>query len=239
MSDPVRLLDGGADEFEAELLRAGRADAVSAHSRKQILAGVGIGGLLTASTMASGVRAAAKTWVTTLGAGTVSAIAIWAGVHAVTSKPAPLPVPAAAKVAAPVRAAVQQQPSEPVVASTADPEPAPATAAPPPKPAAHNATTPDTSLAAELTAIEQARAAFLAHDYGQALRLLDDYSRRFPKPQLRSEATVMRVESLARRGDRDGAARIGRDFLQNHPNGPYAQRVRSLIGEGSASGHAP
>jgi TolA-binding protein len=239
MSDPVRLLDGGADEFEAELLRAGRADAVSAHSRKQILAGVGIGGLLTASTMATGVRAAAKGWLTTLGAGTVSAVAIWAGVHAVTSKPAALPLPPAAKVAAPVHAVVPPKPAEPAAVNAAEPAPAPATAPQPSKPSLRNASASDTSLTAELTAIEQARAAFLAHDYGQALRSLDDYARRFPKQQLRSEATVLRVESLAGRGDRDTAARVGRDFLQNHPNGPYAQRVRSLIGEGSASAHAP
>ena len=239
MSDPVRLLDGGADEFEAELLRAGRQDAMSAHSRKQILAGVGIGGLLTASTMASGVRAAAKGWLTALGAGTVSAVAIWAGVHAATS-PATSPLAVAAKVTAPVHAAVQPKPPEPVVTTAAaDPEPAPVAATVPAKAAARAATPADTSLAAELAALEQARAAFLAHDYGQALRLLDDYGRRFPKRQLASEATVLRVESLAGRGDREGAARVGHDFLQNHPNGPYAQRVRSLIGEGSASGHAP
>jgi TolA-binding protein len=239
MSDPVRLLDGGADEFEAELLRAGRADAVSADSRKQILAGVGLGGLLTASTMATGVRAAGKGWLTTLGAGTVGAVAIWAGVHALTSRPAAVPPPPPpAPLAAPVQKAAPPSP-EAATAVNAEPAPAPATPPPAPKPSLHNAMTADTSLAAELAALEQARAALLGHDYGQALHSLDEYARRFPKPQLRSEATVLRVESLAGRGDRDAAARIGRDFLQNHPNGPYAQRVRSLIGEGSASVHAP
>ena len=93
--------------------------------------------------------------------------------------------------------------------------------------------TREASLTQELGALEQARRAFLARDYTQALRLLDDYSRRFPKKQLASEATVLRIESLAARGDHDAAARVGHDFLQSHPNGPYAQRVRSVIGDGT------
>jgi TolA-binding protein len=238
MNDPVRLLDGGADDFEVELLRAGRADAMSAQSRRQILAGIGIGGLLTASTVASGVRAAAKGWLTTLGAGTVSAVAIWAGVHAVTHQPAPAPVPQAPKVAAAPTS--DPTPLATAQATEAAPEPEPVLpAAAPMKSFTRTAPVTDSSLAAELAAIEQARGAFLSHDYGQALRLLDDYSRRFPKQTLGSEATVLRIESLAGRGDKDSAARIGREFLQNHPNGPYARRVRSLIGEGSASARTP
>jgi TolA-binding protein len=239
MSDPVRLLDGAADEFEAELLRAGRADAMTVDSRRQILAGIGIGGLLTASTVASGVRAAAKGWFTTLGAGTVSVVAIWAGVHAVTSKPAAPPVPAAPKVAAQLKAVPSPRAPEPVAAPAPEAETSPAPATVTARVTPHPAATIDTSLTAELAAVDQARAAVLSHDYGQALRLLDDYAHRFPKRQLASEATVLRVESLAGRGDHDGAARVGRAFLQNHPNGPYAQRVRSLIGEGSASAHTP
>jgi TolA-binding protein len=242
MNDPVRLLDGGADEFEAELLRAGRADAMSAHSRKQILAGIGIGGLLTASTVASGVRAAAKGWLTTFGAGTVSVVAIWVGVHAVTSKPAAAPVPVAAKVSATTAARVPDgKPTPADVTPTAEPEPdrAPISAVAVPKPLPRTPANTDSSLAAELSALEQARSAFLGHDYTQALRLLDDYAHRFPKQKLGSEATVLRIESLAGRGDRDSAARVGHDFLQNHPNGPYAQRVRSVIGEGSASARTP
>jgi TolA-binding protein len=240
MNDPVRLLDGGADDFEAELLRAGRADAMPAQSRRQILAGIGIGGLLTASTVASGVRAAAaKGWLATLGAGTVGAVAIWAGVHALNKQPAavvtaPSPKLVAAQPAGPARAVTATKP-----AAAPEPEPVPAPAAPPQRALAHAGPATDSSLTAELTAIEQARKAVLGHDYTQALRLLDDYARRFPKQTLASEATVLRIESLAGRGSRDDAARLGREFLQNHPNGPYARRVRSLIGEGSASASTP
>lgn len=243
MNDPVRLLEIGADEFEAELLRAGRSDAMSAQSRTQILAGIGIGGLLTASTVATGVRAAAKGWLATAGVGTVGALAVWAGVHTLStgSKPAP-----AAQHAVPVAAAAPKLPaSEPIEAPAAAPlagnvspeaEPVPAVA--PPKVTAHAAPSTEDSLSDELAMIEQARTAVVHQDYAQALRLLDDYRHHFAKHRLRSEATVLRIEALAGRGDRDAASRVGREFLQNHPNGPYAQRVRSVIGDTAPSTRA-
>src|SRR6266511_4248644 len=232
MNDPVRLLETGASDFEAELLRAGRSDAMSNRSRAQILAGIGIGGLLTASTVATGVRAAAsKGWLATAGVGAAGALAIWAGVRSQAPQPTP-PAPVAVQVAPAARAA--RPTPEPAIASVAEPEaPAPAT------PVRVRATPVerDASLTAELAALEQARGAFLRRDYSQTLRLLDEYAHRFPKRQLGSEATVLRIEALAARGDKQSATRIGRDFLQSHPNGPYAQRVRSVVGDASA--HAP
>ncbi len=242
MNDPVRLLEVGADEFEAELLRAGRSDVMPAHSRKQILAGIGIGGLLTASTVATGVRAAAKGWLTTAGVGTVGALAVWAGVHTLSAGSKPTAV--APHVAVP--AAVHQTPAmEPVVAPPAPPvadtmsseaESVPATS--PVRSAPRVPAGTDHSLAAELSVIDQARSALANRDYTQTLRLLDDYSHHFSKHRLRSEATVLRIEALAGRGDRDAATRVGRDFLQSHSNGPYAQRVRSVIGDAAPSTRA-
>jgi hypothetical protein len=241
MNDPVRLLEIGADEFEAELLRAGRSDAVPAHSRKQILAGIGIGGLLTASTVATGVRAAAKSWLVTAGVGTVGALAVWAGVHTFSAGPKPSVVvqhgpPAAAhrlSAAEPVAATPAALPAD-----TVSPAPEPIPPAAPVKSAPRLAAGTDDSLSAELTVIDQARSALLSRDYAQTLRLLDDYSHRFAKHRLRTEATVLRIEALAGRGDRDAATRVGRDFLQNHPNGPYAQRVRSVLGDTAPSTRA-
>jgi len=235
MNDPVRLLEIGADEFEAELLRAGRSDAMPAHSRKQILAGIGIGGLLTASTVATGVRAAAKGWLTTAGVGTVGALAVWAGVHTFSagskSTTVAQHVTPPAVVHKPSAAEPVVAPPAAVVADAVSPEPEPVPATAPLRSSPRLAAGTDESLTAELTAIDQARSALLARDYSQTLRLLDDYSRHFSKHRLRSEATVLRIEALAGRGDRDAATRVGREFLQNHPNGPYAQRVRSVIGD--------
>lgn len=239
MSDPTRLLEDGTDEFEASLLRAGRSDAMSSRSRRQILAGIGIGGLLTASTVASGVRAAGKGWFAKAGLGAASALAIWAGVRATHPDPSPdpasAPAAAPAQVAAPRAAPVGPPAVEQLPEAELPPETAktPASRTPARAAAAETRAEREASLTRELGAIEQARRAFLARDYSQSLRLLDDYARRFPKRQLASEATVLRIETLAARGDHDAAARVGRDFLQSHPNGPYAQRVRSVIGDGA------
>lgn len=237
MSDPTRLLELGADEFEASLLRAGRSDAMPARSRSQILAGIGIGGLLTASTVATGVRAAAKGWFAKATLGAASALTIWAGVRAMhPSSSAPEAAPVATTPRAPARTPAPQPMAAPAEEPVAAPEPA--TGEPSKAPAAntYRSALPsnEASLRQELGAIEQARRAFLAHDYTQSLRLLDEYTRKFPKRQLGSEATVLRIEALAARGDRETASRIGHVFLQSHPNGPYAQRVRSVIGDGTS-----
>ena len=65
----------------------------------------------------------------------------------------------------------------------------------------------------------------------EPLRLLDAYQTRFPRRSLGTEATVLRIETLTKRGDRAQAARLGRDFLARNADGPYARRVRSLLGE--------
>jgi TolA-binding protein len=237
MSDPTRLLELGADEFEASLLRAGRSDAMPAQSRRQILAGIGIGGLLGASTVASGVRAAAKGWFAKATLGVASALTIWAGVRAThPSPPATEAAPVAVAPRAPARNAAPRPAAAPAEEPAAAPEPAAAerSKAPAVNVPRSALASNEASLRQELGAIEQARRAFLAHDYTQSLRLLDEYTRKFPKRQLGSEATVLRIEALAARGDRDTASRIGHDFLQSHPNGPYAQRVRSVIGDGTA-----
>jgi len=238
MSDPKPLIHGGANEFEAVLLRAGQSDELPTTSRRRIMTGLGIGGgILSASTVASGVKAtSAKGFFSALGLGAVGAVAVgavavWTGVSALT--PAH---PVEAK--SPVANVVAPPPAPPVApAPTADTkvevpttpievtEPLAAKA-----PARAHDRAPET-LSLELSALEQARAALGRRDYGVALRLLDDYARRFPKRRLDSEATVLRIETLAARGDRAAAVRLGNQFLATHANGPYARRVKSLIGE--------
>lgn len=234
MSDPEPLLRGGASDFEADLLRAGRADELSSTSRRRIMTGIGIGGgILSATTIASGVNAtSAKSILATLGLGgavsAVSAVAIWAGISALSPAPPPPPPPARAPLVAPTPPRAPPAPDTESVTPTDTPtEVAPLPAkAPVPRGAERGAE----SLSLELAALEQSRAALAGRNYSTALRLLDDYARRFPKRRLDSEATVLRIEALAARGDRAAAARIGNQFLATHANSPYARRVRSLIG---------
>ena len=157
------------------------------------------------------------------GGGTLSALAIWTGVEVWDANEAAPTAPAPAVVVnapAPIRAQASPPPIEaapPVVAAPERPtRPLPAEAA---------------NLTEELSLLEDARRALSAKDYGLALKTLDAYSRRFPRRKMGSEATVLRIETLAAKGDDAAAGEIGRAFLRAQPRSPYAKRVRSLIGE--------
>jgi TolA-binding protein len=236
MNDPRPLLRSGANDFEANLLRAGRADELPAASRRRIMLGLGVGGsILSATTIASGVKAtSAKSLFATLCVGgavsAVSGVAIWAGITALSPDPAPAEAPIArAPVVAP-----QPTPPTPAVSSVTVTE-VPDEAAPAAKASASRSSERGAeTLSLELAALEQSRAALVQRDYSTALRLLDDYTRRFPKRRLDSEATVLRIETLAARGDRALASRVGNQFLATHANSPYARRVKSLIADANS-----
>ena len=235
MSDPQPLLRGGASKFEADLLRAGQADELSSTSRRRIMTGLGVGGgLLSATTIASGVNAtSAKSIFATLGLGgaisAVSAVAIWAGISALSPAPPP-PAPPLARAPVVSPSPPPMAPAPPPVAATVTDAPGDVAPLAAKAPVSRSAERSAETLSLELAALEQSRAALGRRDYSTALRLLDDYARRFPKRRLDSEATVLRIEALAARGDRTAATRVGNQFLATHANSPYARRVRSLIG---------
>jgi len=229
--DPERLINESSD-FERELLRAGRSDAMSSESRRAILGALGVGGtLVAAGTIAAGVKATSgKGLLTALGIGGVSAIGVvgvWAGLN--LSEPAPVPAPPLAPNPAPRALVVEAKPAPeaPPPAEVVTPDSrAPSKEAP-----ARAANPVSDPLSLELSAIEAARSALARRDYSRALRLLDEHRKRFPKANLMAEATVLRIEALAASGEKQAAARQGKAFLARDPNGPYARRVRSLIGE--------
>ncbi len=88
----------------------------------------------------------------------------------------------------------------------------------------------ETSVHAELAALEQARSALESGDAARALSWLDAYRVRFPRGSMAPEAAVLRIEALVRTGDMDAAERVGDAFLAGQPQSPYAARIRSLIG---------
>jgi TolA-binding protein len=242
MSDPRRLLDQGANDFEAKLLRAGRRDAPSARNRRRVLAGLGLGSVLSTSVVASagGSKAlssgalGALRWV---GGGAVSVLAVWTGVQAfapakdVVSHSANRPAVALVQRAKPASPATTlSAPTVPETSAQAPSAAKPLSAARAAGPAATQERGRD-SLSAELAALDRARSALASRDTQLALRLLDEYAQRFPKRRLNTEAAVLRIEALAARGDRASAARLGKEFLARQPNGPYARRVSSLIAE--------
>jgi hypothetical protein len=86
-------------------------------------------------------------------------------------------------------------------------------------------------LANELGVIDSARADLSSNRARGALQKLDDYAERYPKGRLGSEARLLRIQALLALGERDAAVRLGKAALERSPNGPYARRIRSLIGE--------
>ena len=85
------------------------------------------------------------------------------------------------------------------------------------------------SLKSERATIELAQAFVRNGDPAAALRTLSEHLRRYPKPQLGPEATLVRIEALLKLGLLTDAQRLGMQFLASQPDGPYAQRVRSLL----------
>jgi hypothetical protein len=136
---------------------------------------------------------------------------------------APAAAPAMVPVAPPARAAA----GAPATASGASTSPhsvAARTTAPSTMPSAGS------SSAAELAMLDQARAAIDHGDAGRGLSLLDAYASRFPRGVMGPEASILRIEALANKGDRAAASREGEAFLRANPTSPYAARIASLLG---------
>lgn len=236
MMDPLPLTQDGATPFETLLLSAGRTDALSSQSRARIHLGLGLGsGMLAASAIATGLKANAVRSVLSFGSAAwisgVGALALFFGAHAfidvrstkMETRPQPVvaqPARAAAP-ALPVRVATPQGESPSVDAIESRRAEA--------KPSVRSL--PGASLAAELRAIEDARRALTRREHAHALRVLDEYAKTFPKQSLGTEATLLRIETLAASGATEAAHQLGTSFLAKHPNGPYARRVRSLLAD--------
>jgi len=248
MSDPTRRALEPSCELEAALLRAGRTRAPE-EARKRALrlaaaalaaSGVAAGasGAATAGgTVVKGASAATLHWISIaglVGAGAVTAAvavarhddALTPSIPATTatqSASATLPKPIVQKTA------VALQPSAPAETPAADlPATARPTATPVPQPA--TSTEPASRIGAELSILEQARAALAAGNPARALSILDEYATRFPHASMAPEAAVLRIEALERAGDAPAARRVADAFLLANPESPYAGRVRSLVG---------
>jgi hypothetical protein len=225
MSDLRRWSEEGASEEERRLLAAHRENP-SDRARNRALVALGVGGAVAASggTAAAGVGLTAK-----IGAA-VAVAALVGGALAYRfsgSPPTATVAPPASASAAPV-AVHEPAPSATVVEPVASaPKPAPSpvksVVTPTPKPAASS------SLAIEVKALEDAQGALNAHDPDGALRILDQYHARFPNGTLGGEETVIRVQALLARGDREKATALANAYATAHPDTPYARRIQALV----------
>jgi Outer membrane lipoprotein len=89
---------------------------------------------------------------------------------------------------------------------------------------------PGTALSSEVALLDLARTALAGHDPKSALAALGNYDRAFPRGALAQEATLMRIDALLQAGDRAGAVALADAFLRADPRGPYAKRVRDMLG---------
>jgi TolA-binding protein len=88
---------------------------------------------------------------------------------------------------------------------------------------------PPSTLAAEVAALDAARAAAASRQFDEALRLIGRYHYDFPAGELAADAEVIAIEALDAKNDRAEATRRGSRFVQQHPDDPHAARIKRLL----------
>jgi hypothetical protein len=238
VSEPVRLRREKGSALEHALLSAGAATDGAADRRAKTLAALGLAGsaALTAGTASaasvSSLSAAAKIgWAKlALGVSLVGAVTAVPVGYYYTHRPAPAvralrPVAApvvAARVAAPPAAPAEQPAEIAPQDETKDETPSRLPHARPAARAVERGT-----LTHELAALDAARAKLADGDAKSALALLDIYGESFPHGRLALEAEVLRIDALAKSGQRQAARQRANAFLRRHPTSVLASRVRA------------
>jgi len=91
------------------------------------------------------------------------------------------------------------------------------------------ALTAPVTLSDELAALKVASGALAAGDAKTALSALDRYDRVLKGQKLRSEATLLRIEALARAGQTDASSDLAQRFVIHNPGSPLVDRARSFV----------
>jgi hypothetical protein len=225
MNEPLRLYLAPESELEWSLLTAGRSYTASASARAKALAAVGMVGITASSSTAASavmkvgvvnwiaaaalVASAAKPAVRYLGLNPEMVAQLGETSDIGAQTPAVLP------------AASEQSPSladsaTPAIVTASRTRAEPKSALPAP-------------LSAELSALESARSALSSGDASAALGELAAYSRNFPRGRLSLEAEVLRIDALARNGQRAAARKRAEAFIKRHPDSVLASRLRIYV----------
>lgn len=205
-------------------------------------AGGGSGG--AGSAASSPVVAALKTPFALALAGAVVAGVAVVAMRAASAPPPAEPPPPATSLAAPPTSALVPPPPVPRPAEEPAPsEEEPGAArdlpeAPPAAPAvlkrargaASASPAAEDTLAAESALVGRARATLDASP-GEALALLEDHARRFPRGELAAERDFLKIKALRRLGRADEARQHARTYATKHPSSPYAPAARTILGE--------
>lgn len=83
-------------------------------------------------------------------------------------------------------------------------------------------------LREEIRLLDLARNAIQAHQPEQALASLDTYTARFDSGAFKQEASVLRIQALAQRGDVTRASSMAKQFVESNPNSPYVGRAARI-----------
>jgi hypothetical protein len=238
MNEPPRLHIEPESELERSLLDAGRSYSASSASRAKVLAALGVVGVTASSTSAASAvtKAGAVKWLaaTALLAGVAIPTARYLARHSATpsssvSAPRASTAPAAAAVSPSALAPIDAHEPSSSVGEAAAIEPAAngANGAP------HDDSKPTSAspLAAELSALDTARAALAAGNPTAALSGLDAYAHNFPHGKLSLEAEVLRIDALAKSGQVAAAQKRAQAFMKRHPDSMLASRVRAYVGK--------
>jgi hypothetical protein len=82
------------------------------------------------------------------------------------------------------------------------------------------------TLEAELAVLDRARTELAAGNQDAALASLDHYDTTLRGTHLTLEARLLRIQTLAAKGDRARAAALARELVTQHPDSPLAERAR-------------
>ena len=88
---------------------------------------------------------------------------------------------------------------------------------------------PPSNLAAEVAALDAARAAAASHQFDQALALISRYHYDFPAGELSADAEVIAIQALDAKNDRAEMTRRASRFVEQHPDDPHVARIKRLL----------
>jgi TolA-binding protein len=89
-------------------------------------------------------------------------------------------------------------------------------------------------LREEIALMDQARAALRSGSPKSALEHLEQYRSRFPSGSFGQEAQALRIEAIASNGNITRASTLAKAFLSRYPNSPHSARLRRLADSSSS-----
>ena len=233
-----RLSEEGGSDLEISLLRSAKHDSPLPGSRRRAMVALGVGGSLLASSTASAASVAGIGLLKWLGIVALASAVVGGsvlGVQAVNAPQAPA-APArrgAAQATQAVEAVVVERAAATAASVAAAPESIALDSLPaaPGEPAAAAAGTPRPaapSLADEVAALDNV-SQVMGSDPQAALAQLEKHDKQFAGGALGPEAMVLRIEALARSGDKARATALANEFFAKHGDSPLRGRVQSIL----------